>query len=253
MVTDAATARGHDRVPQQTQPVLDVADLSAGYGALRVLHDVTLSVGENEVVGVLGANGAGKTSLLRTIAGVLRPTGGHVVLRGADVTGRSAHALARAGIGHVPSGRELFAGLSVSDNLDLGAYAVPRTRAAEIRARVLDLFPTLGRMLDRRAGALSGGEQQMVAFGRALMTDPNLLLLDEPSTGLAPAVVKDLFQALRQLIDAGGMSVVLVEQNAALALSIVERAYVLRHGHIVLDAHSGDLTEARLMDAYMGA
>jgi branched-chain amino acid transport system ATP-binding protein len=239
--------------PGGAHPALAVTDLAAAYGALRVLHGITLSVGENEVVGVLGANGAGKTTLLRAIAGVVRPTGGRVALHGADVTGKPAHTLARMGIGHVPSGRELFPNLSVDDNLDLGAYKVPRARAAEIRARVLDLFPTLTRMLDRRAGALSGGEQQMVSFGRALMTDPSLLLLDEPSTGLAPAVVKDLFAALRQLISAGGMSVVLVEQNAALALSVVKRAYVLRHGELVLEAPSNELTEARLMDAYMGA
>ncbi len=246
-----------NRAPAPTSrpsaPMLVVDDLSAGYGALRVLHGVSLTVAENEVVGILGANGAGKTTLLRSIAGAIRPTGGTVTLLGNDVTGRAAHVVTRAGVGHVPSGRELFADLSVEGNLAMGGYAVPKARAAELRGRVLDLFPTLTRMLDRRAGALSGGEQQMVAFGRALMTDPSLLLLDEPSTGLAPAVVASLFEALRQLIVDGTISVVLVEQNAALALEVVQRAYVLRQGRFVLDGPASELRGETLVAAYLGA
>lgn len=234
-------------------PALEVSGLVAGYGALRVLHDVSLTVERNEVVGVLGANGAGKTTLLRAIAGVVRPQGGSVTLLGRAVTGLPDHEVTRAGVGHVPSGRELFADMSVADNLAMGAHSVPAARATELRGRVLDLFPALAAMLDRRAGSMSGGEQQMLAFGRALMTDPSVLLLDEPSTGLAPAVVASLFDALRQLISAGGMSVVLVEQNAGLALEVVQRAFVLRQGRIVLSGTAAELRDARLVDAYLGA
>ncbi|RBY79931.1 ABC transporter ATP-binding protein [Geodermatophilus sp. TF02-6] len=213
-----------------------------------------MTVRRNEVVGVLGANGAGKTTLLRAIAGVVRPQSGAVVLHGRTVTGLPDHAMTRAGVGHVPSGRELFPQMSVEDNLAMGAIAVDAVRAAELRTRVLDLFPALGRMLERRAGALSGGEQQMLAFGRALMTDPTLLLLDEPSTGLAPAIVAALFDALRQLIAEGGMSVILVEQNAGLALQVVERAFVLRQGRIVLSGPAAELgDDADLVAAYLGA
>ena len=239
---------------QGTGPALEVTDLHAGYGALRVLHGISMTVERNEVVGVLGANGAGKTTLLRAIAGVVRPQGGSVILHGRTVTGLPDYALTRAGVGHVPSGRELFAQMNVEDNLMMGALAVAPARAAELRARVLDLFPALGGMLDRRAGALSGGEQQMLAFGRALMTDPTLLLLDEPSTGLAPAIVASLFDALRQLIAEGGMSVILVEQNAGLALEVVERAFVLRQGRIVLSGSAEQLgSNEHLVDAYLGA
>jgi branched-chain amino acid transport system ATP-binding protein len=242
-----------DRDVAGTGPALEVAGLVAGYGALRVLHEVSLTVERNEVVGILGANGAGKTTLLRAIAGAVRPQGGSVTLLGRPVTGLPDHEVTRAGVGHVPSGRELFADMSVEDNLAMGAHSVPAARATELRERVLELFPALAAMLDRRAGSMSGGEQQMLAFGRALMTDPSLLLLDEPSTGLAPAIVASLFDALRQLIAEGGMSVILVEQNAGLALEVVERAFVLRQGRIVLSGTADELVGAHLVDAYLGA
>ncbi|GAC1374297.1 MAG: ABC transporter ATP-binding protein [Acidimicrobiales bacterium] len=231
---------------------LEVSDLTAGYDGLRVLHGVSLTVRHNEVIGILGANGAGKTTLLRAIAGAIRPTGGCVTLLGHDVTGQPDYVLTAKGIGHVPSGRELFPDLSVEDNLAMGAYRVSSPRAKELRAGVLELFPSLTKMLARRAGALSGGEQQMVAVGRALMTDPALLLLDEPSTGLAPAVVASLFNALRRLIERGGMSVVLVEQNAELALSVVGRAYVLQQGRFVVSGTASELHHTKLVDAYLG-
>jgi branched-chain amino acid transport system ATP-binding protein len=234
------------------KPIIAVTDLTAGYGGLRVLHGISLTVAKGEVVGILGANGAGKTTLLRAMAGIIKSTGGTIELNGRDMSGAPDYVLSRAGIGHVPSGRELFPDLSVNDNLMMGAYRIPRERAAELHARVLELFPTLTRMLDRRAGSLSGGEQQMVAFGRALMTDPSLLLLDEPSTGLAPAVVRALFDALRKLILDGTISVVLVEQNAALALSVVQRAYVLQQGRFVLSGPAHELRGARLLEAYLG-
>jgi branched-chain amino acid transport system ATP-binding protein len=242
-----------DRDVAGTGPALEVADLVAGYGALRVLRGVSMTVQRNEVVGVLGANGAGKTTLLRAIAGSVRPQGGSIALLGRPITGLPDHEVTRAGVGHVPSGRELFADMSVEDNLAMGGHSVPAARAAELREKVLMLFPALAAMLDRRAGSMSGGEQQMLAFGRALMTDPSLLLLDEPSTGLAPAIVASLFDALRQLIGSGDMSVVLVEQNAGLALEVVERAFVLRQGRIVLSGTAAELRDAHLVDAYLGA
>jgi branched-chain amino acid transport system ATP-binding protein len=246
-------AVARDRDGAGTGPALEVADLVAGYGALRVLHGVSMTVQRNEVVGVLGANGAGKTTLLRAIAGSVRPQGGSIALLGRPITGLPDHEVTRAGVGHVPSGRELFADMSVEDNLAMGGHSVPAARGAELREKVLELFPALAAMLDRRAGSMSGGEQQMLAFGRALMTDPSLLLLDEPSTGLAPAIVASLFDALRQLIGSGDMSVVLVEQNAGLALEVVERAFVLRQGRIVLSGTAAELRDAHLVDAYLGA
>lgn len=233
------------------EPMLDVRDLSAGYGLLRVLEAVSLTVGREEVVGILGANGAGKTTLLRAIAGVIRPTGGTVTFMGRSVEGLPDHALARAGIGHVPSGRELFPDLSVDDNLLMGAYCVPRPRAAELRQRVLELFPVLSGIGRRRAGSLSGGQQQMLAVGRALMTDPHLLLLDEPSTGLAPAIVASLFEALQRLIHEYGMSVILVEQNASLALRLARRGYVFQQGRCVLSGSSEELMAGGLVSAYL--
>jgi branched-chain amino acid transport system ATP-binding protein len=233
-------------------PTLEVAGLSAGYGSLRVLHDVAFSVAPREVVGILGANGAGKTTLLRAIAGVVRPSAGQVRLHGREVQGQPDHAITAAGVGHVPSGRELFPDLTVADNLDLGGFRVAAPRAKELRHRALELFPALADMLGRRAGALSGGEQQMLAFGRALMTDPTLLLLDEPSTGLAPAIVEALFSALRRLITEDEMSVILVEQNAELALDVVSRAYVLRQGRFVLSGSTAELRQTALVDAYLG-
>lgn len=245
------TARRTDPAPP-VPPTLEVSELSAGYGALRVLHGISFTISPNEVVGVLGANSAGKTTLLRAVAGVIRPTGGCVRFLGRDVAGMPDYKLTQAGIGHVPSGRELFPGLSVADNLALGSSRIPAGRAAELQARVLDLFPALGTMLSRRAGALSGGQQQMLAFGRALMTDPSLLLLDEPSTGLAPAIIESLFEALRRLIREGGMSVILVEQNAELALNVIHRAYVLRQGRFVLSGTADELRSTKLVDAYLG-
>jgi len=237
--------------PSSAGPLLEVSGLCAGYGLLRVLEDVSMTVGREEVVGVLGANGAGKTTLLRAIAGIIRPTSGSVTFAGRRVDGQPDHALARAGIGHVPSGRELFPDLSVDDNFALGAYAVEHRRAQQLRTRVLDLVPPLSSMGRRRAGSLSGGQQQMLAVGRALMTDPRLLLLDEPSTGLAPAVVAALFVALSRLIHDYGMSVVLVEQNASLALRLAQRGYVFQHGRCVLSGTTEELRGSGLVGAYL--
>lgn len=248
--TTTTQQSGEDRT---AMPTLRVNNVDAGYGPLRILHGISLEVGANEVVSVLGANGAGKTTLLRTIAGAIRPRSGSVSLFGERIDGRPAYALARAGIGHVPSGRELFPDLTVEENLMLGAYAVERGRRPELRERALDLFPVLREMLRRRAGALSGGQQQMLAVGRALMTGPRLLLLDEPTTGLAPKVVLTLFDAMRQLIATGDLSILLVEQNAALALALARRAYVLENGRCVLSGDSAELKDdPRIVSAYLG-
>jgi branched-chain amino acid transport system ATP-binding protein len=247
-----------DAAPGEAPPgdaplALRVRDLNAGYGALLVLHDIALDVSSNEVVSVLGANGAGKTTLLRAIAGLIKPRSGLVELFGERIQGGSAYALARAGIGHVPSGRELFPELTVADNLALGGAKTPRGRRKELYERSLDLFPALPRLLDRRAGKLSGGEQQMLAVGRALMTDPKLLLLDEPSTGLAPMIVLSLFEALERLIAEQGMSILLVEQNAALALRLSSRAYILETGRVVLSGDADELAgDPRVVSAYLG-
>jgi branched-chain amino acid transport system ATP-binding protein len=234
--------------------MLSIEHVDAGYGTLRVLRDVSLTVEAEEVVSVLGANGAGKTTLLRTIAGVLTPRAGSITLSGEAIAGRPAHTLAGAGVGHVPSGRELFANMTVDENLRMGGFAIAKERASEIHARIIELFPTLRDKLRRRAGSLSGGEQQMVAIGRALMTDPKLLLLDEPSTGLAPKVVGSLFDALRELTATSDMSILLVEQNAGLALSFAKRAYVLEVGRCVLSGSAEELREdRRVLSASLGA
>jgi branched-chain amino acid transport system ATP-binding protein len=233
--------------------ILNVEDVHAGYGDITVLRGVTLEVGPEEVVAVLGANGAGKTTLLRTIAGILRPKQGEIQLFGDSIRDTPAHELTRRGIGHVPSGRELFPDLSVEDNLMLGASFAPRDRRQALRRRVLALFPAVADLLRRPAGRLSGGEQQMLAIGRALMTDPRLLLLDEPSTGLAPKVVSALFESLGWLIREEGLTVLLVEQNAKLALTLADRAYVLEQGRCDLTGRAADIGgDPRVIAAYLG-
>jgi branched-chain amino acid transport system ATP-binding protein len=232
---------------------LVVDGVFAGYGPIEVLRGISLNVDAEEVVAVLGANGAGKTTLLRTIAGIITPREGRILMDGDSIAGRRAHALARRGLGHVPSGRELFPELSVEDNLMLGGTSVPRARRGELQRRVLELFPALQELVGRPAGRLSGGEQQMVAIGRALMTDPRILLLDEPSTGLAPKLVTSLFASLETMIREEGLSVLLVEQNARLALSIADRAYVLEHGRCEISGPAAEIAnDPRVVDAYLG-
>jgi branched-chain amino acid transport system ATP-binding protein len=233
--------------------VLGLANVHAGYGDIEVLRGVTLHVEPEEVVAVLGANGAGKTTLLRTITGILPSKQGEIRIFGEPIRGIPPHRLARRGIGHVPSGRELFPELSVEDNVMLGALSVTRDRRQALRRRVLSLFPLLAELLGRPAGRLSGGEQQMVAIGRALMTDPRILLLDEPSTGLAPKVVSALFESLGWLIREEGLAVLLVEQNAKLALTLADRAYVLEQGRVDLSGRAADIAgDARVIAAYLG-
>ncbi len=237
--------------------MLDVSGLSAHYGPVAALRDVTLEVRAGELVALIGANGAGKSTLLRTIAGLLAPAAGRVTLDGRDVTGHAPEAILRAGIALVPERRRVFADLTVVDNLELGGYALPRGR--EFRARLaagLDeayrLFPVLQQRRGQLAGTLSGGEQQMLAIGRALMSRPRLLLCDEPSLGLAPLVVREIMRHLSALREAG-TTILLVEQNARMALRYADRAYVLETGRVVLSGRGADLLEDReLRAAYLG-
>jgi branched-chain amino acid transport system ATP-binding protein len=235
-----------------TQPALQLEDIVAGYGALTILDHVSLEVGAAEVVVVLGANGAGKTTLLRTIAGLLHPRHGRVLLFGEPIQGRKPHLVTRAGIGHVPSGRELFPRLSVADHLELGGRLCPADHRADLRRRVLGMFPVLQERLSQRAGTLSGGEQQMVAIARALMTDPRILLLDEPSTGLAPKIVMSVFDLLPVLREQG-VSVLLAEQSLTLGLSAADRGYIIDQGRIVLSGRAAELAnDRRVVDTYLG-
>jgi branched-chain amino acid transport system ATP-binding protein len=233
-------------------PALIVEELVAGIGPLTILQGISLEVGANEVAVVLGANGAGKTTLLRAIAGLLPPRAGRIRLFGEPLEGRAPHLVARAGLGHVPSGRELFPRLSVGDHLDLGGRLCAPARRAELKQRLLTMFPALAERLRQPAGTLSGGEQQMVAIARALMTDPRVLLLDEPSTGLAPKIVLSVFQALRKLRE-HGVSIVLAEQSVTLGLSLADRGYVIDHGRIVLSGTAAELSgDKRVVDTYLG-
>lgn len=234
-------------------PALRVNNITAGYGSLVILKSISLEVYSGETVTVFGANGAGKTTLLRVIAGIIQPRDGYVEILGSKTTGLPPNQIARLGVGHVPSGRELFSGLTVEDHLRLGARLARKDRRHELHQRVFDLFPSLLHLAHRRVGALSGGEQQMVAIGRALMTDPKILLLDEPSTGLAPKVVTSLFMALEVLIQAN-LTVLLVEQNVSMALSLANRGYLLDNGAIVLNGPANMLQkDERVINSYLGA
>jgi branched-chain amino acid transport system ATP-binding protein len=224
----------------------------AGYGAVTILRDVSLKLAANEVVVVLGANGAGKTTLLRAIAGLIVPRAGTVRLSDVPINGWPPHLITRAGVGHVPSGRELFPRLSVADHLDLGARLATPERRLGLREQTLAMFPTLASRLRQRAGTLSGGEQQMLSIARALMTDPRVLLLDEPSTGLAPKVVRAVFATFPTLCSRG-VSILLVEQSMTLSLNAADRGYVLDHGRIALSGSAAVLADdPSVVRAYLG-
>ena len=235
------------------EPLLKVEGIDAAYGSIRALHGVDLVVNAGEIVTLIGANGAGKTTTLRAISGMLRPAAGRITFDGVDITGTPPHALVARGLCHVPEGRGIFANLTVAENLELGSYArKDRANIAADREKALDLFPRVRERLGQQAGTLSGGEQQMVAIARALLARPKLLLLDEPSLGLAPQLVKLIFQIVKQINDAG-TTVLLVEQNARMALKVAHRAYVLQTGAI---CKSGDaramLDDPDIKRAYLG-
>jgi len=233
--------------------VLEVRDLDVYYGAVHALKGVSLSAEKGEIVTLIGANGAGKTTLLRSISGLVASRSGSIRFEGADITRTPPHEIVGLGISQSPEGRMVFANLTVEDNLELGAYR-RRDRAAieEDRKRVFELFP---RLLERRrqsAGTLSGGEQQMLAIGRALMSRPRLLLLDEPSLGLAPLLVREIFRTIVE-INQRGVTVLLVEQNAHMALSVARRGYVLETGRVVLEDRADELLRnADVKSAYLG-
>ena len=237
-----------------TTPVLAVNSLTGGYGPVTVLRNVSFDVRPGEIVTLLGSNGAGKSTLLNTIAGLQSPTAGEVTFEGTQVGGRSAESIARTGIVLVPEGRQLFAGMTVRENLRLGAYLKRRDRRAVAQRfdQVLELFPVLKGRLAAPASSLSGGQQQMLAIGRGLMAEPKLLLLDEPSLGLAPLVLKEVFDVIRQLRQLG-VTVLLVEQNAKLALGLADRGYVLERGEISISGSAGELlADERVRTAYLG-
>ena len=233
--------------------MLTLEDISVNYGAIEALRGVSLHVGQGEVVTLIGANGAGKTTTLRTITGLLEPTRGRILFEGEDISRLPTHKLVARGISMSPEGRGVFANLSVRENLQMGAY-LKRNRAeiAEDMEHAFKMFPRLKERESQKAGTLSGGEQQMLAMSRALMSRPRLLLLDEPSLGLAPLVVHTIFEAIDE-IRSKGTTILLVEQNAHAALKHSDRAYVLETGRIVMEGSSKDLSaDPRIKEAYLG-
>jgi branched-chain amino acid transport system ATP-binding protein len=232
--------------------MLAIESLSSGYGRIEALHGVSLNVAKGEIVALVGANGAGKTTLLRAISGVQPIFGGRVLFDGKPIERLAPHARVARGIAQVPEGRQVFAPLSVEDNLRLGAWTQPPSDIKEDLASVFALFPMLAEMRNIPAGALSGGQQQMLAVGRALMAKPRLLLLDEPSMGLAPRLVEQILKAVADLRNLG-LTVLLVEQNARAALAIADRGYVMETGRIATSGTSAELlADNRVQEAYLG-
>jgi branched-chain amino acid transport system ATP-binding protein len=232
--------------------VLELVDLGVAYGQRRALDGVSLRVEEGEIVTLLGANGSGKSTTLRAISGLVRPQRGRIVYRGRDLAGTAADAVVAAGIGHVPEGRDVFGDFSVRENLLTGAHTVPRREIAARLAAAYTMFPVLRERQAQRAGTLSGGEQQMLAIARALMARPRLLLLDEPSLGLAPRLTREIFRVIER-INRDGVTILLVEQNARRALALAARGYVLETGRIALDGPSAALAaDPRVRAAYLG-
>jgi len=233
--------------------MLTIDTLSVSYGAIRALQGISLHINQGEIVTLIGANGAGKSTTLRTISALVPAKSGTITFQGEDITGLSADKIVERGIGHSPEGRRVFANMSVRENLELGAYTRRDTAAIkEDFDRALTLFPRLKERIAQNAGTLSGGEQQMLAMGRALMGRPKLLLLDEPSLGLAPFLVRDIFNIIRD-INAQGTTVLLVEQNAHMALGVAHKGYVLETGHIVMhDDARALLSNDAVKKAYLG-
>ena len=232
-------------------PLLELTDVFARYGPIRALHGVSLTVDEGEVVALLGANGAGKTTTLRSISGMARSSG-EITFDGRRITRRSTESVARLGIAHVPEGRGLFPELTVWENLRMGAVG-RRGDFAEAAERVVGYFPWIERRRDQASATLSGGEQQMLALGRALVGRPRLLMLDEPSLGLAPTVVRELFATVRRLNEDDGLTVLVVEQNARIALEVASRAYVLEVGKVAVEGTSDELARhERVRKSYLG-
>jgi branched-chain amino acid transport system ATP-binding protein len=233
--------------------MLRVENLDVFYGDIQALDGVSLEIEEGAIVAIVGANGAGKTTLIRTLAGMQRPAQGRILFRGVDISGWPSHRVCNLGIGQVAEGRQVFPTLSVDENLDLGAM-LSRARAgrAKTRQRVLDLFPVLAERARQAAGTLSGGEQQMLAIGRCLMGAPQLIMFDEPSLGLAPTIVRDVLDTIRNL-NREGLTCLLVEQNVAMSLKLASRAYVLENGRVTLSGSGAELlADDRVRSAYLG-
>jgi len=233
--------------------LLALSEVSAGYGSVRAVSNVSITVDEGEAVGLLGANGAGKSTTLRAISGLVRPTSGTITFRGKNIDSLPAYKITELGIAHVPEGRQVFPELTVKENLEIGAY-IPQARAA--RTQTLDLvfaiFPVLAERRKQLAGTMSGGEQQMLAVGRGLMLRPHLLMLDEPSLGLAPVVSEATFDKIQE-IHAMGTAILLVEQNVSRALTLVQRAYVLESGKVIMKGTSAELVNNKQVQAaYLG-
>lgn len=233
--------------------ILTLDNIYVYYGNLLALSGVSLNVNSGEIVSLIGANGAGKTTVLKSISGILAPRSGRILFDGVDISGLPAHRIARMGISHVPEGRGIFANLTVGENLEMGAYT--RRSGQEVRddiEKVFSLFPRLKERCAQMAGTLSGGEQQMLAIGRAMVARPELMLLDEPSMGLSPILVGEIFRMIEE-VNRSGVAILLVEQNASMALSIAQRAYVLETGHIALHGTASELqNEPRVQAAYLG-
>jgi branched-chain amino acid transport system ATP-binding protein len=232
--------------------LLDVKELNVHYGVIHALQGVSMEVEEGEIVALLGANGAGKTTTLSSISNLVPKTSGRVFFQGMDITNQAAHTIVEMGLGHVPEGRHVFSDLTVKENLIMGGYTRKRTDIERGIERSFTLFPRLRERSEQIAGTLSGGEQQMLVMARGLMSHPRMLLLDEPSMGLAPLIVEEVFKNI-QLINDQGTSILLVEQNAEMALSIAHRAYVLETGKIVASGLARDLSESQEIQAvYLG-
>jgi branched-chain amino acid transport system ATP-binding protein len=233
--------------------LLEVSDLQVAYGAINAVNGVSFGVDEGEIVTLIGANGAGKSTILKTISGIIRAKAGRVHFAGADITQKAPHDVVKLGVSHVPEGRRIFANLSVRENLLMGAFT--QSDGAAIKRnleRVFERFPRLRERLAQPGGTLSGGEQQMLAMGRGLMASPKILLLDEPSMGLAPILVQQIFDIIEE-INKSGTSILLVEQNANMALSVANRAYVLETGTISLSGPAAELrANAKVQEAYLG-
>lgn len=232
--------------------LLEVKNLTVAYGAIRALDDISFNVDRGEIVTLIGANGAGKTTTLKTISGLLKPVSGEILFDGKRIDNLSAHQISRLGIVHVPEGRKPFVDLTVRENLLLGAYNRSKSAVAESMERVFKSFPRLKERLYQRAGTLSGGELQMLAMGRGLMAKPRLLMLDEPSMGLSPILVSEIFAIIKEIYQ-GGTAILLVEQNAFMALQIAHRAYLLETGRIVLAGSADQMrSDPKVKAAYLG-
>lgn len=239
--------------PENSKPILEVKNVDLGYGELQVVFGVSLEVGSHELVGLVGGNGSGKSTILRAISGMIRPWSGDIVFDGQKIDHSTPHNLAALGVAHVPMGRQLFPNMSVEENLSLGAYLPSaRKHRAENFERVYELFPDLHKKRRYMAGALSGGQQQMVAIGRALMLGPKMLLMDEPSLGLAPLLVKEVMGVIRRVSETG-LPILLVEQNVMQVLKVSDRTYVLENGKLVIHGPSEELMGNPVVKkAYLG-